>query len=95
LDLAHTLAQYGGMSTDTIQYLVLDRCDPTCNMARYYVLSIEPSLFGDATLIRQWGRIGRPGQQRVELYENQSRAVEALETWLQRKRQCGYLLRSG
>jgi predicted DNA-binding WGR domain protein len=95
LDLAHTLAQYGGMSTDTIQYLVLDRCDPTCNMARYYVLSIEPSLFGDATLIRQWGRIGRPGQRRVELYENQSRAVEALETWLQRKRQCGYLLRSG
>ena len=50
------------MSEDTIQYLVLDRCDPTCNMARYYVLSIEPSLFGDATLIREWGRIGRPGQ---------------------------------
>ena len=41
-------------------------------MARYYVLAIEPSLFGDATLIREWGRIGRPGQRRVELYENQS-----------------------
>ena len=48
------------MSTDTIQYLVLDRCDPTCNMARYYVLSIEPSLFGDATLIREWGRVWTP-----------------------------------
>ena len=83
------------MSTDTIQYLVLDRCDPTCNMARYYVLSIEPSLFGDATLIRQWGRIGRPSQRRVELYEHQSRAVEALEIWLQRKRRRGYFLRSG
>jgi predicted DNA-binding WGR domain protein len=46
------------MSEDTIQDLVLDRCDPSCNMARYYVLSIEPSLFGDASLIRQWGRIG-------------------------------------
>ena len=66
------------MSEDTIQYLVLDRCDPTCNMARYYVLSIEPSLFGDATLIREWGRIGRPGQRRVQLYENQSGAIEAL-----------------
>ena len=32
------------MSDDTIQYLVLDRCDPACNMARYYVLAIEPSL---------------------------------------------------
>ncbi len=40
-------------------------------MARYYVLSIEPSLFGDAALIREWGRIGRTGQRRVELYENQ------------------------
>ena len=83
------------MSDDTIQYLVLDRCDPTCNMARYYVLSIETSLFGDASLIREWGRLGRLGQCRVELYENQSRAMEALETWLQRKRRRGYLLRGG
>jgi predicted DNA-binding WGR domain protein len=66
-----------------------------CNMARYYVLSIEPSLFGDATLIREWGRIGQPGQRKIELYESQSRAVEALDTWLQRKRRRGYLLRSG
>jgi predicted DNA-binding WGR domain protein len=83
------------MSQDTIQYLVLDRCDPTCNMARYYVLSIEPSLFGDATLIREWGRIGRPGQRRIELYESQSGAVEALKIWLQRKRRRGYALRDG
>jgi predicted DNA-binding WGR domain protein len=95
LDLASCSAHHGGMSEDTIQYLVLDRCDPTCNMARYYVLSIEPSLFGDVTLIREWGRIGRPGQRRVQLYENQSGAIEALETWLQRKRRRGYLLRGG
>ncbi|WP_201842777.1 WGR domain-containing protein [Microvirga zambiensis] len=83
------------MSQGTIQYLVLDRVDPTCNMARYYVLAIEPSLFGNPTLIREWGRIGQPGQRKVELHENQSRAVEALETWLQRKRRRGYLLRAG
>jgi predicted DNA-binding WGR domain protein len=82
------------MSQDTIQYLVLDRLDLSCNMARYYVLSVEPSLFGDATLIREWGR-GRPGQTRIELYETQSKAVEALETWLQRKRRRGYALRDG
>jgi predicted DNA-binding WGR domain protein len=81
------------MSEDTIQYLVLDRRDPSCNMARYYVLSIESSLFGDATLTREWGRIGRRGQRRVELYENRTRAVEALESWLRRKRRRGYLLR--
>jgi predicted DNA-binding WGR domain protein len=81
------------MPQDTIQYLALDRYDPTCNMARYYVLSIEPSLFGDATLIREWGRIGRPGRTRIELYETQPKAVEALETWLERKRRRGYELR--
>jgi predicted DNA-binding WGR domain protein len=80
------------MARDTIHYLVLHRRDPNCNMARYYVLSIEPSLFGDAALIREWGRLGRPSQRRVELYENRSCAAEALETWLQRKRRCGYLL---
>jgi predicted DNA-binding WGR domain protein len=95
LDLAHTLVQHGGMPTDTIQYLVLDRCDPACNMARYYVLSIEPSLFGETTLVREWGRIGLPGQRRIELYESQSHAVEALEMWLWRKRRRGYLLRGG
>jgi predicted DNA-binding WGR domain protein len=83
------------MSEDTIQYLVLDRCDPACNMARYYVLSIESSLFGDASLIREWGRIGQSGQTRIELYETQSMAVEALETWLQRKCRRGYALRDG
>lgn len=83
------------MSEDKIHYLVLDRRDPSCNMARYYVLSLEPSLFGDVTLTREWGRIGRQGQRRIELFENQSRAVEALETWLQRKRRRGYTLRGG
>jgi predicted DNA-binding WGR domain protein len=80
------------MSEDTIQYLVLDRYEPTCNMARYYVLSIETSLFGDASLKREWGRTGR---KRIELYETQSMAVEALETWLQRKCRRGYALRDG
>jgi predicted DNA-binding WGR domain protein len=76
LDLVEVPARHWRMAHDTIQYLVLHRCDPSCNMARYYVLSLKPSLFGDATLIREWGRLGRPGQRRVELYENQSCAME-------------------
>jgi predicted DNA-binding WGR domain protein len=64
-------------------------------MACYYALSIEPSLFGDAALIREWGRISRPGQRRVELYESRSCAVEALEIWLQRKRRRGDLVQGG
>ena len=89
----------GTCPINTIQYLVLDRCDPTCNMARYYVLSIEPSLFGDTSLIRQWGRIGKPGQTRIELYETQSKgrgsprylAPAKAPTWLRAQRCVGGL----
>jgi predicted DNA-binding WGR domain protein len=76
-----------------IQYLVLDRYDPDANMARFYVLSIEASLFGDAALIREWGRIGTSGHRKIELYESEGRAVEALETWLRRKQRRGYVTR--
>jgi hypothetical protein len=44
------------MAPETVSYIVLERRDPTRNMARYYVLSLEPSLFGDTALVRQWGR---------------------------------------
>jgi predicted DNA-binding WGR domain protein len=82
------------MADGMIQYLVLDRCDPSCNMARYDVQAIEPSLFGTATLTRQWGRIGRPGQRRIELYDSHSQAAERLESWLKRKSRRGYVVRS-
>jgi predicted DNA-binding WGR domain protein len=80
------------MLTDTIQYLVLDRRDPAANMARFYVLAIEPSLFGDVSLVKEWGRIGTIGRRKVELYENKGMAIEALEAWLRRKRKRGYCL---
>jgi WGR domain len=47
-------------------HIVLERVDPARNIARYYVLSIEPTLFGKHTLIRRWGRIGRLGLERLQ-----------------------------
>ncbi|MDF2810056.1 MAG: polymerase [Microvirga sp.] len=73
------------MSEEMIQFLVLDRRDPSCNMARFYVLAIEPNLFGSTTLIREWGRIGRRGQRRVEFHDNWMKAAEELAMWLRRK----------
>ncbi|MFC5086053.1 WGR domain-containing protein [Microvirga arabica] len=40
------------------------------NIARFYVLAIEANLSGDATLIREWGRIGAAGQRNIESREN-------------------------
>jgi hypothetical protein len=39
-------------------HIVLERIDPDRDIARYYVLSIEPPLFAKHTLIRRWGRLG-------------------------------------
>jgi predicted DNA-binding WGR domain protein len=42
--------------------VVLERRDCVRNVARFYVLAIEPSLYGDAVLMRAWGadRLARP-----------------------------------
>jgi predicted DNA-binding WGR domain protein len=76
-------------------HIVLERVDPAQNIARYYVLSIGPTLFVKHTLIRRWGRIGCPGRERLQLFggEDAPLAQVALETWLTRKRNRGYALR--
>lgn len=76
-----------------LQMLVLDRRDAHCNMARFYVLAIEPTLFGDTALIREWGRLGATGRRRLDLYADDAAAVEALDVWLKRKARRGYRLR--
>jgi predicted DNA-binding WGR domain protein len=77
-----------------LQLLVLDRHDPAQNMARFYVLSIEPTLFAnDVALVREWGRLGRQGRRRLALYADAVVAAEALDTWLQRKIRRGSTMR--
>ena len=73
-----------------IQLLVLERREPAVDMARFYVLSIEETLFGDTALVREWGRIGTAGRRRLDLFERRAHASEALELWLVRKVRRGY-----
>ena len=77
-------------------HIVLERVDPSRNIARYYVLSIEPTLFATHTIIRRWGRIGSFGQERLKFFggDNTSQAQVTLETWLAQKRKLGYAPRS-
>jgi predicted DNA-binding WGR domain protein len=74
----------------TLQMLVLERRDECCNMARFYVLAIESTLFGDTALIREWGRIGANGRRRIDLHADHAAAAEPLEVWLTRKAARGY-----
>ena len=68
-----------------LQMLVLERRDDCCNMARLYVLAIEPTLFGDTALNREWGRIGANGRRGVDLHGDHAAAAESLDVWLTRK----------
>ena len=79
--------------SEKLNVLILDRCDPSQNMSRIYVLRIERSLFGDPTLVREWGRIGSRGRQRIEIHHSEEKAAEALESWLRRKQRRGYQMR--
>ncbi len=85
-----TMKDTDDVVADRLQMLVLERRDPSCNMARFYVLAIEPTLFGDAALVREWGRIGCLGRRRLDLHPDKVIAEEALHVWLDRKMRRGY-----
>ena len=68
----------------------IERTDKAENKARFYAMSIEPTLFGDASLLRRWGRIGSNGKQKIQCFENESQAVELFLTIVRQKRARGY-----
>ena len=52
------------------------RCvDRAANKYRFYSLSVQPTLFGDWILIKQWGRTGCPGKIRHEHHETVTTAL--------------------
>lgn len=72
----------------------LIRIDPVRNMARFYALSIEPSLFGDLALVQSWGRIGCTGHRRIRLFRSFDEALRQLEAIEAAKRNRGYITTS-
>lgn len=69
----------------------LRRVDPERNMARFYRLSMTPSLFGDTCVIREWDRIGSFGRIRIDLYEKPEDALGAKAAIAHAKRRRGYV----
>jgi predicted DNA-binding WGR domain protein len=70
--------------------LYIERRDPGRNMARFYALSIEETLFGDARLVRRWGRIGTAGRMVQHSFDNEREAVTLFLELLRAKRMRGY-----
>jgi len=70
--------------------IYLRRIDRSRNMARYYALSIQPNLFGGSSVVREWGRIGRRGQCKVELLDDLANARKVRDRIERSKRRRGY-----
>ena len=68
----------------------LRRIDPAQNMRRFYSLSVPPTLFGGASLIRDWGRIGTRGQTMMETFDTAHDADLAFDRLERSKRRRGY-----
>lgn len=72
--------------------LRLEKVDPARNQRRYYAMSICPTLFGDWSVLREWGRLGhRGGQIRVEDHMDEAAAEAAMLRWKQQKERRGYV----
>lgn len=68
----------------------LTRIDPEANMRRFYRLSIQPGLFGDVSLVREWGRIGTQGQSMTQWFEDTSSAEAIGVKLCHQKQRRGY-----
>jgi predicted DNA-binding WGR domain protein len=69
----------------------LRRIDGARNMRRFYLLDVQPDLFGGVLLVKQWGRIGARGRIVDESYENEALATRAMQECAARKRRRGYV----
>lgn len=78
------------MSRTDTRPIHLRRVDPALNMRRFYVISIQPTLFGGASLIRNWGRIGNGGQSMMETFDTPDEADGAFGRLERAKRRRGY-----
>jgi predicted DNA-binding WGR domain protein len=83
----------GGMVTQRYR-LYFERKNPGRNMARFYAMSIEETLFGQVCLTRRWGRIGTRGRTVQHSFDDEWQAVGLFLELLRAKRMRGYRARS-
>lgn len=70
--------------------LMLRRVDASRNMSRFWYARLQPSLFEEVLLVRNWGRIGSRGQERSYWFSTKQAALAAFEKITAAKRRRGY-----
>ena len=74
--------------------VTLTRTAQERRMVRFYVLDVQPDLFGEWCFVREWGRIGRSGQIRTVPYPTENEAHAALARQRRVKERRGYVQHS-
>jgi predicted DNA-binding WGR domain protein len=70
--------------------IYLERHHPARRMHRYYRLTVEPNLFGEWSLMREWGRVGQPSRRMIDLHATEQDAQTAMARKGQEKHRRGY-----
>ena len=68
----------------------LRRVDPSRNMSRFWSAWLQPSLFEEVLLVRNWGRIGSRGQERSYWFSTRQAALAAFNKITAAKCRRGY-----
>lgn len=89
LDVIEFTDHCPGMATHMFT-LHCQRIDETLRMRRYYILSLQATLFGDIAITRCWGRIGSRGQEKADLFATEEDAIRHFLELARSKRKRGY-----
>ena len=73
----------------------LTRTEPSRNIDRFYFVEIMPDLFGQWTVLREWGRRGSAGTVRLSSYRRRDEAETAERRTIKRRLQHGYVQAAG
>ena len=68
----------------------MERSDHTRNLARFYQVDIQPTLFGEWAVVSRWGRIGTHGRTQQDWFTSLREAQAAQARRVARKRRRGY-----
>jgi predicted DNA-binding WGR domain protein len=79
------------MTESDTTHLDLVRIVPSRNMARFYGIALQPTLFGEVAVVRCWGRIGTRGRVMTVTYPDAEHAAHAFADPEIKKRRRGYV----
>lgn len=68
----------------------LRKIEPAAGMARFYAVTVVPTLFGEWSVIREWGRIGQGGTVREGVVGSQAEAESSFRKCVEAKKRRGY-----